>query len=77
MNYYILQNSDGCYLNKDLLWCSNPGPNEMFKTEHRDIALNQLIELNARDISLRATIVSVDNEGLSQLFAVPNDSHAA
>ena len=68
MQTYILQNSDNCYLNKDLQ-CSNILPGELFKTEHRDIALNQLIELNAKDINLRATIVGLNSEALAELFA--------
>ena len=67
MQNYILQNSDKYYLNKDLQWSSNILPDELFKTEHRDIALNQLVELNAKDINLRATIVSIDNEALKQI----------
>ena len=78
MQNYILQNSDKCYLNKDLQWCSNILPNEVFKTIHRDIALNQLIELNAKDINLRATIVSLDSdEALAHLLALQKNTNAA
>mgnify|MGYP003343979834 CR=1 FL=1 len=52
-------------------------PDELFKTEHRDIALNQLVELNAKDINLRATIVSIDNEALKQLFTPQKNTAAA
>jgi len=77
MQNYILQNSDKYYLNKDLQWSSNILPDELFKTEHRDIALNQLVELNAKDINLRATIVSIDNEALKQLFTPQKNTAAA
>ena len=77
MQNYILQNSDKCYLNKELQWCSNILPDELFKTEHRDIALNQLIELNAKDINLRATVINLDSEALAKLFAQPKSANAA
>jgi len=77
MSNYILQNSDDCYLNKDLQWCSNIVLDELFRTEHRDIALNQLIELNAKDISLRAKIISLESEAITQLFRPQKNSNAA
>ena len=65
MKIYILQTQDQRSLNKDLEWSSEADRNAVFQTPHRDIAINQLIELNAKDISLRAAVVEceADNKG--------------
>lgn len=65
MKIYILQTQDQRTLNKDLEWSSEADRNAVFQTPHRDIAINQLIELNAKDISLRAAVVEceADNKG--------------
>ena len=60
MKIFILQTQDQRTLNKDLEWSSEADRNAVFQTPHRDIAINQLIELNAKDISLRAAIVECE-----------------
>ena len=60
MKIYIIKNHDKSILGKDLEWLDGTDANQVFNTEHRDIALNQLIELNAKDINLRAQIVACD-----------------
>ncbi len=62
MKIYILQTQDQRTLNKDLEWSSEADRNIIFCTPFRDIALNQLIELNAKDIDLRASIVECDTD---------------
>lgn len=60
MKIYILQKHDKTTLNSDLEWISDIKPSDLFYTPHRDIALNQLIELNAKNIDLRADIIECD-----------------
>ena len=52
-------------LDKHFQWTHDIESSPLFYTPHRDIALNQLIELNAKDISLRAEIVecAADSKG--------------
>jgi hypothetical protein len=57
MKTYIIQSQDMATLDKHLQWIHNVDSSSLFYTPHRDIALNQLIELNAKNISLRASIV--------------------
>jgi|TARA_B110000483_G_scaffold221345_1_gene277225 hypothetical protein len=57
MKTYIIQSQDMATLDKHLQWTHNVDSSSLFYTPHRDIALNQLIELNAKNISLRASIV--------------------
>ena len=65
MKTYIIQSQDMATLDKHLQWTHNVDSSSLFYTPHRDIALNQLIELNAKNISLRASIVecAADSKG--------------
>ena len=76
-------------LDKHLQWTHDIESSRLFYTPHRDTALNQLIELNAKDISLRAEIVEcgADSKGrplvllealnTEQTAAAENQSSAA
>ncbi|MBV1932049.1 MAG: hypothetical protein KUG71_10070 [Porticoccaceae bacterium] len=61
---FILRDAVGNLLTKDLLWASDCTVTELFRTPHKDVALNQLLEINAGDVELRAQIVAceVDNK---------------
>jgi len=56
MTLFILRDAAGNYLTKELIWVRDCTVAELYKTPHKDIALNQLIELNASDITLRAEV---------------------
>jgi hypothetical protein len=60
MKIYILQTQDQRTLNRDLEWSSEADRTMVFCTPYRDIALNHLIELNAKDIDMRASIVECE-----------------
>jgi len=60
MKIYIIKSHDESILGKDFDWMDGANANQIFNTKHRDIALNQLIELNAKDINLRAQIVECE-----------------
>jgi len=60
MTIFILQNQHQQYLEKSLEWNNETDANQLFKTPHKDVALNQLMELNSKDIQLRATVVSCE-----------------
>lgn len=63
---FILSDADGNLLTKDLLWASDCSVAELFSTPHKDVALNQLLEINAGDIELRAQIVACEVDGKNQ-----------
>ena len=75
MVQYILQRSDGLYLGKDLIWAKNSKNNPLFHSEHQDIALNKLIELNAKDITLRAKVISCEIDATGNIIC-DNSSNA-
>jgi|TARA_B110000090_G_scaffold192150_1_gene225317 hypothetical protein len=60
MKIFIIKSHDGSLLGKDLAWVDGANANLIFTAQHRDIALNQLIELNAKDIHLRAEIAECE-----------------
>ena len=60
MKIYIIKSHDESILGKDFDWLDGTNASLIFNTPHRDIALNQLIELNAKDINLRAEIIECE-----------------
>jgi len=60
MKIFIIKSHDGRLLGKDLAWVDGANANLIFTAQHRDVALNQLIELNAKDIHLRAEITECE-----------------
>ncbi|MDX2463156.1 MAG: hypothetical protein QNK31_01470 [Porticoccus sp.] len=60
MTTFILQNQHEQYLDKSLEWVNGCDASRLFKSPYRDVALNQLMELNAKDILLRATIITCE-----------------
>lgn len=81
MKIYIIKSHDESILGKDFDWLDGTNASLIFKTPHRDIALNQLIELNAKDINLRAQIIEceADKKGrpimlLESAATTPSDS---
>jgi hypothetical protein len=60
MKIYIIKSHDESILGKDFDWLDGTNASLIFNTPHRDIALNQLIELNAKDINLRAQIIECE-----------------
>ncbi len=61
---YLIKNQHDQYLSKELAWVY-PDGTPLFHTPHKDVALNQLIEVNAKDILIRATVIDteVDSKG--------------
>jgi hypothetical protein len=62
MTLYLIQKQTGEFLHKQLGWTPPMEPSQLFRTPHKDVALNQLIELNTKDVSLRAAVVTCDTD---------------
>jgi hypothetical protein len=62
MELYLIRAQSGEFLDRHLEWVAAPDPVTLFQTPHRDVALNQLVELNARDIRLRATVLPCNRD---------------
>lgn len=72
MAVFILQRDNDSILTRGLEWRWDTSPQTAFVTPHRDVALNQLLELTLKDTHLRAHIVSctLNERGLPALPAV-------
>ncbi|MDA7826524.1 hypothetical protein N9R62_00125 [Porticoccaceae bacterium] len=69
--------SDGRVLGKDLTWTAYEKNNPLFNSEYQDVALNKLIELNAKDIELRAKVRVCDVDPKGKIIISDNSSNAA
>lgn len=76
MTLYIIENQRGEYLDKQLNWVPPSENANLFHSPHRDVVLNQLIELNARDIHLRARVVACEADERGRPSPVPVASPA-
>lgn len=73
---FLLQMSDGRFFGKDLIWTAEPKKNPLYQFEHYDIALNKLVELNTKDINLRAKVTACEIDGKGNII-VPDCSSSA
>lgn len=66
---FLLQNQQGLLLNKQGQWTDGREAGSLFRTPHRDEALNHMIEVNSKDYTLRIKLLECDlNErGIPQL----------
>ncbi len=68
-NVFLLQNQYQQLLSKQGEWVDGREASTLFRTAHRDEALNQMIETNARDYTLRMKILEcpLNDRGLPLL----------
>ncbi len=56
-NLFVIRNQNNQFLTRKSIWANADETALFFKTPYFDIALNQLIEINAKEIDLRCEIV--------------------
>jgi len=68
---FVIRNQHGLYLTRQNEWVDGHDAAPLFKAAFRDMALNTLIELNAKDIELRGVLVEVEvnDKGLPKVTA--------
>ncbi|MBR9909469.1 MAG: hypothetical protein GYB33_03840 [Gammaproteobacteria bacterium] len=54
---FLLQNQDKLLLNKHGEWVDGREVASLFRTAHRDEALNQMVEVNTKDYTLRIKLL--------------------
>lgn len=57
---FVIRNQLEQYLNKQSQWMSGKDPQSLYRSDFHDEALNTLIEVNSKDITLRGTILEVE-----------------
>ena len=74
---FVIKNQFDQYLDKHSGWQSGKDAQALFRSAHHDEALNTLLELNSKDISLRADIIEVEqNEKKRPIVDVSADALA-
>lgn len=63
---FILQNHDKLFLGRQKEWLDGRDPASLFKTPHKDEAVNQVFEISSKDYTQRIKVVSckVNEKGL-------------
>ena len=56
----VIRNQNNHYLGKHGTWVDGSHAPALFRTEHKDMAVNELIETNIRDFDLRGEIIVCD-----------------
>ena len=57
---FIIRNQNGQYLSKQQEWLDGGDRNALYRTVHRDEAINTVFEVSSRDIYLRAEALACD-----------------
>ncbi len=57
---FVIRNQLGQYLTRKNEWVSGKDASILFNQPHYDQALNQLIEVNAKDIDLRGVVLELE-----------------
>jgi len=62
---FVLKNQAGLFLNKQGEWVDAGQPATLYRTVHRDEAVNTVFEISAKDMYLRAEVIAckVDEKG--------------
>lgn len=70
---YVLTNQHQQFLSKSNEWIDGREANRLFRSEHKDIAINQMFEANTRDVTLRIELLQckLNDKGQPQ---VPEDA---
>ncbi len=63
---FILQNQDKLFLGKQHIWVDGRDLNNLFKSTHKDEAINQMFEASSKDYKQRIKIVccQVNDKGM-------------
>ena len=57
---FILQNQDKLFFGKNKEWVDGYDANALYKTLHKDEAINQMVEITAKDYKQRVKIIACD-----------------
>ncbi|GAB2514232.1 hypothetical protein [Microbulbifer agarilyticus] len=73
---YVLTNQHQQFLSKGNDWIDGREHTKLFRTEHKDVAINQMFEANTRDVSLRIELLECKLDTKRQPV-VPEDALSA
>ena len=78
-NVFVVVNQQGLYLSKQQEWIDGVDSQSLYRTRHRDEAINTVFEVSSRDIYLRAEAVGceLDAKGNPALATAASAATAA
>ena len=59
---FILQNQDLRFYGKNKEWLDGYDASSLFKTPHKDEAINQMVEISSKDYTQRVKIITCDTD---------------
>ncbi|MEH6558551.1 MAG: hypothetical protein V7459_09445 [Oceanicoccus sp.] len=59
---FVVKNQQGYFATKQKEWECGRDPKLLFRTAHKDEAINMVFELSSKDIDLRAEVITVDQD---------------
>lgn len=59
---FVIKSQSGLYLNKQQEWVDGRDSQTLFRTPHKDEAINTVFEVSSRDIYLRAEALACDTD---------------
>ena len=59
---FVVQNQQGYFATKQKVWDCGRDPKLLFRTAHKDEAINMVFELSSKDIELRAEVIAVKQD---------------
>jgi len=62
-NLFLIHNQDGYFLGKSGDWLDGREPAQLFRTQHKDEAVNQLFEANSQNVEWRLSIIECPAKG--------------
>lgn len=57
---FVVRNQHGLYLTKQQQWSNGADNQSLYRTAHRDEAINSVFEVSSRDIYLRAEAIACE-----------------
>ena len=66
---FILQNQDNHFFGKNKEWLDGYDANSLYKTLHKDEAINQMVEISSKDYKQRVRVIpcELDEKGLPMI----------
>ena len=70
---FVIQNQHGHFFSKQKDWIDGRDRRQLYRTPHRDEAVNHVFEQSSKDIELRASVLDceLDDNGQPQVEAGP------
>lgn len=75
---FIVRNQQGLYLSKQREWISGSDAQHLYRTAHKDDAINTVFEVSSKDVHVRATAVAcaLNDKGQPQVDRADSPDHA-